>query len=409
MAPFPQSQTQMLNAIDVFTGGLALLAFVMALYVLAAREQKTPYITNSVYSTALIVLTAILSSTLSKFLSTKIVELANIFYFLSLLLFGIGILSVFFWIRRAQNRRVNFRDDHLLKNLKPYRSIKGIFRRFGSRPTYAHDPIRFQKAFIQDIDQSLRGCSALPSVQLELAFERYEKIDYPLSFSGACRVSNLSQADNLLVGLALCFLRNDCWVQYTTCARHPTEFLFQLKKAWENSSKSVGKDWRQVASQIVGVDAYTPHFGFTDTIHDEFTKRLRTLGINCLIAKASYAGLHTAAARAFNAFKGMSEAKQTVRKPTLTIYEGTNALVELESTEQYRIFIRHLLPSERLWGGMFTFVIESVISEQDLALLRTYTDFFIDLSASPNVSICTSDEGASFKQKEEVPDNEGQE
>jgi len=105
----------------------------------------------------------------------------------------------------------------------------------------------------------------------------------------------------------------------------------------------------------------------------------------------------------------MSEAKQTVRKPTLTIYEGTNALVELESTEQYRIFIRHLLPSERLWGGMFTFVIESVISEQDLALLRTYTDFFIDLSASPNVSICTSDEGASFKQKEEVPDNEGQE
>jgi len=92
----------------------------------------------------------------------------------------------------------------------------------------------------------------------------------------------------------------------------------------------------------------------------------------------------------------MSEAKQTVRKPTLTIYEGTNALVELESTEQYRIFIRHLLPSERLWGGMFTFVIESVISE-------------LDLSASPNVSICTSDEGASFKQKEEVPDNEGQE
>ncbi len=401
----------MSNAIDVFTGGLALLAFVMALYVLAAREQKTPYITNSVYSTALIVLTAILFSTLSKFFAAKIANLANIFYFLSLGLFGIGIISVFFWIRRAQNRRVNFRDDHLLKNLKPYRWIKGIFRRFSSQPTYAHDPIRFKKTFIQDIDKSLRDCLASPSIQLEGAFERYEKVDFPLSFSGACRVSNFSQADDLLVRLTLCFLKHDCWIQYTTCARHPTEFLLQLKKAWDTNFRGSGKDWRQVASQIVGVDAYSPHFGFTDTIHDEFTKRLRTLGINCLTAKASYAGLHTAAARAFNTFKDMSEKEQkkTVRKPTLTIYEGANGLVELESTEQYRIFIRHLLPSERLWGGMLTLVIESVIDEQDLALLRTYTDFFIDLSANTNVPTAPLTKAASIRQEKETPDNGEQE
>jgi hypothetical protein len=92
--------------------------------------------------------------------------------------------------------------------------------------------------------------------------------------------------------------------------------------------------------------------------------------------------MHTAAARAFNTIKALSKAQsgQHVRQPTLVIYDGPHALVELESIEQYRIFIRHLVPSERLWGGMFTLVVESVISEQDLALLQTYTDLFIDLA-----------------------------
>lgn len=375
----------MLNAIDVFTGGLALLAFVMALYALAAREQKTPYITNSVYSTALIVLFAILFSTVSKFLRPKSVQWADVVSILSSVFLGIGILIVLFRVWQARNRKLNFRNDNSLKNLMLVRWTKNTWRSIRNRQTYEHNPAKFPVPLIQ----SIKDCTSLPPAQLEAAFKRNEGTDLVLSISAACRVSNLSGADDLLAKLALCFLHNECWVQYTTCARHPIEFLFQLKEAWETSFKEGksegGKDWRQVASQIIAVDAYTPHFGFTDTIHDEFTKRLRNkLDIECITAKASYAGVHTAAARAFNILKERSETqrKQQVRKPTLVIYEGPNALVELESTEQYRIFIRHLLPSERLWGGMFTFVVESVINDQDLALLRTYTDLFIDLASS---------------------------
>src|SRR5439155_19035451 len=111
---------------------------------------------------------------------------------------------------------------------------------------------------------------------------------------------------------------------------------------------------------IVAVDAYSPHFGFTDSIHDEMTKKVRADGIECITAKASFAGLHTAAARAFNLTKQrvVLQDGTTIRPPTLVIYDGPHALVELESREQYRIFIRHLVPSERLWGGMFTFVVE---------------------------------------------------
>ena len=393
MAPFPQTQTLMLNAIDVFTGGLALLAFVMALYALAAREQKTPYITNSVYSTALIVLVAIIFSSLSKFLGTKNVQWAETFYILGSVFLGAGIVIVFFRVWQAQNRKLNFRDDNLLKNLKVALWVKNILRSIHNRPTYAHYPAGLQESLIQNIKESLRDCASFSSAQLDTAFERYKEIDFVMSPSVACQVSNLFEADRLLTELAVCFLKHDCWVQYTTCARHPIEFLLQLKKAWQTNFKE--NDWLQVASQIIAVDAYTSHFGFVDTIHDESTKRLKKLGVDCITAKASYAGVHTAAARAFNTIKAKSKTqqKQQVRKATLAIYEGPSALVDLESAEQYRIFIRHLLPSERLWGGMFTFVIESVISEQDLALLRTYTDFFIDLSGNSNVSTSTSDEG----------------
>lgn len=398
MTPFLQTQTQMLNAIDVFTGGLALLAFVMALYVLAAREQKTPYITNSVYSTALIVLLAIFFSTLGKFLS-RYVQWADVFSVFSLVLFGVGIVSVFFRVWQAQNRKLNFRNDNLLKNLRPYRWIKKTFRSLSSQPTYAHDPARLQDSLIQDIKGSIGDCASLPLAQVDAAFERYRKIDFVMSCSATCRVSNLSRADDLLAKIALCFLKHECWVQYTACTRHPIEFLLQLKKAWEAGFKE--NDWLQVAAQIIAVDAYSPHFGFTDTIHDEATKRLTKLGVKCITAKASYAGVHTAAARAFNIIKTRSkeQQKEQVRKATLVIYEGPSALVELESVEQYHIFVRHLFPSERLWGGMFTFVVESAIREQDLALLRTYTDLFIDLGGDQNGSTRTSDEGGLIQLK----------
>jgi hypothetical protein len=380
MPPFSNTQPPILNATDVFTAGLALLAFVMALYALAAREQKTPYITNSVYSTALIVLIAILLSTLSKFIGPKNAQWADAVFTLSSVFLGIGILMVFFRVWRVQNRKINFRDDNLIKNLKLVRWIKNILRSIRRQPTYEHNPLKFPDPLIH----SIKDCTPLSSDQLEAAFKRNEAIGATLSISAACRVTTFSQADQLLSKLALCFLNHQCWVQYTTCARHPAEFLLQLQKTWNANSKEKGKDWQEVARQVIAVDAYSPHFGFTDSIHDEFTKRLKEQGIDCITARASYAGVHTASARAFNRMKEKAETqKKEGRKATLAIYEGASALVELESTEQYRIFIRHVLPSERLWGGMFTFVVESTITEQNLDLLRTYSDLWIDLAPHP--------------------------
>lgn len=376
MPNFCNIQTPVLSGTGVLTGGLALLAFVMALYTLAAREQKTPYIANSVYSTALIVLTAIVLSTLGQLLDTTNKCLADLLTMLGTVLLGCGLILVFIRVRQAQNRRLNFRDDHLVKNIKVIQWLKNVRRSRKRQPTYEHNPVGLHEPLLTSIMQCLP-----PTTQLEAGIARNQDGDgLALSMSIACRVSTFTKADQLLVDVAICFLEQGYWVQYTTCTRHPIEFILQLKKGWQSKKKS--KDWKQVADHIVAVDAYSPHYGFTDSIHNEMTQRLVGLGIECITAKSSYAGVHTAAAKAFNKIKGRSKALsgQEIRKPTLVIYDGPHALVELESSEQYRIFIRHLIPSERLWGGMLTLVVESVISEPDLALLRAYADVFIDLT-----------------------------
>lgn len=83
--------------------------------------------------------------------------------------------------------------------------------------------------------------------------------------------------------------------------------------------------------------------------------------------------VHTATAKAFNRLK--SKSGSDVRLQTLIIYECCRALVDLESVEQYRIFLRHVLTSERMWGGMVTLFVEPETDPTSLALIGAYADY----------------------------------
>lgn len=355
------------QAPDVFTAGLALLAFIMALFTLAAREQKAPYITNSIYTTALIVLTAICLSFASKLSGITWLATGAVGLLVA------GLANVYRQVWHARNRRFNLRDDNSIKNMRLIRIARN-WRRLGRGPTYEHNPLKFDAALVE----SLLKSPGLPAEALRAAVARREANDtLSFSLSISAKVETLTNADRLLGDLAARFLSANCWVQYTTCARHPIEFISELKTVCNNWTPSL--DWRSVADRIVVVDAYTPHFGFSDSIHDAATHRTKDMGVACIRSTASYAGVHTGAAKAFNVIKKRSKGK--ARQPALVIYEAPHALVELESIEQYRIFIRHLFPSERLWGAMLTLVIESGVPEGDLSLLKSYTDIFVDQCA----------------------------
>ena len=361
---------------DVIKLGAALLAFIMTFYALTARERKTPYITVSVYSAVIFILFVIAISMLSTVTKSVSPSLSAILQRMSEYLLIMAVLYVAYRIWRIHNRHMNFRDDKLFKNLVFIRYILSIKRSIWNKPSYEHSPIGIP----DEIVDSVISTNYFSEEQLKHAIKRNNCSDtMKLSLSAVCKMSTWVKTDLMTTSLAICFLQHNAYVQYITSARHPAEFILQLKDAWETQETQMNKkDWREVSRNIVTVDAYTPHFGFVDTTHGEWTKKLKgtDISVTCLPSKSSFAGVHTSAAIAFNVIKGRHQ--QDVRHPTLLIYEGLYGLVDLESIEQYRIFIRHLLPSERLWGGMFTFIVETEIPNKELELLQSYTDLTID-------------------------------
>ena len=240
--------------------------------------------------------------------------------------------------------------------------------------------------------QSLGPSPELTGAILEAGWPRNEALDHAstmprlaggpeLSATLSLVSSSYHSADGHLLKVAEGFLQNGAYVQYTPCGRHPVEFVSKLESSWSESARTgPRKAWKEVAGQVVVVDAYTAHFGFYDSVHEPRTKLLeKQFGVSVVPCGPTFAGIHTATAAAFNAIKKKEKrAENQIRKPALLVFEATYALVDLESPEQYRRFFRHVIPSERMWGSMFTLVIELGLDEDSKVLLRGYSDYFLD-------------------------------
>jgi hypothetical protein len=319
------------------------------------------------------VLIVIVFDLLSKFSKDVYPAFSNIMQLISIASFILSIIYVAFRIFYIYNVHMNFRDDQLwnIPLIRKFRNWK--YDRYSK--SFEHIPVGIPEDLVRTIEK--RGFFS--KKQLKAAVERNNKKDeMKLSISTVYYAHSWTEADEITSRLAMDFLAHGAYVQYTTCARHPIEFILHLENTWKQEYKD--ELWENVRGNIVVVDAYTPHYGFTDTTHVQWKKIMNdVIKVKCITAHASYAGIHTSAAEAFNIIKHHHKQKQKeVRYPTLLIYEGPYCLVDIESIEQYRIFIRHLLPSEKVWGGMFTFLIEAAIPDDELMLLKSYADVVID-------------------------------
>lgn len=357
---------------DLFTRALALLAFVVAFYALAARERKTPYITNFIYTTTLWIFLSLILQLVSQVIATYAPRTSNALQYGAQAFLIIGSLNVAYGIWRIHNRHINFRDDVQIKSLWFIRKIRRFITSRRDKIPYELDP----PDLLPDLGDAIVECKGLDKEQLEIAVTQVSHFkNDKLSKSIIYHSASVLESDDLLIRLAQSLLTRDWAVQYTTCIRHPIEFVIKLRDYLEEQKTGAS---RELLKQVVVIDAYTPHFGFTDSIHIEKTASLKKLAVPCVTSSPSYAGIHTATAKAFNELKRQQSKQNRSRKPTLIIYEGAYALVDLESIEQYRIFLRHVLPSERLWGGMLTCVVEPVINEDGLPVLTTYADILLE-------------------------------
>lgn len=349
------------------TSGI-LLAFLVGFYTLVGRERKSPYLINSVFWLLLIYTVGV---------AFDVASLLLINYQHYLLLAGtltllVAIASTIWRVYKIYMRFAHFVDSGNPKYWSISRVTKDHWRNLRSRKPYEHNPAPIPEQLHTEIVKTLKG--AITDGQKQVLISEHTDFDVR---SAALALQHQGQANKILAELAKVFLKQNYAVQYLTASRHPIEFISFLEK---NIKADTGCNiqWTKAAENVVVIDAYTRHFGFIDSIYLKSTRSLRVEhGVMYHQSAESYAGLHSASSVAFNAIK--DKAGGQVRNPTLVIYEDCYALVDLESVEQYRAFIRHVLPSERSWGGMFTVFAETAQPDQDWKLLSSYVSIVGDL------------------------------
>jgi hypothetical protein len=350
----------MLNPWSLITTTAGLIAFHIGLLTLVGRERKSPYVINSVFPIFLLSLLVAVTSVAAVLVPLKLE--GPLLQFSGIALVTAIALSMY-QVYRIAVRFIYFVDSISPKHWPIVRPIRRYLSIRSARPSYTHSTLRVPQSVQTDIAALLTRLS-------DGAWTAHDELELR---SLAVAIEYQDQANHLLIQLALTFLVNGFSVQYMTASRHPIEFIVLLKNAVEQA----GTSWPTVAKQIVVVDAYSPHFGFIDSVYEVKRRELDSLDVTTLRSKMTYAGIHSASSRAFQAIK--SQMARGYRQPTLVVYEGTYSLVDLESAEQYRIFVRHVLPSERLWEGMFTVFVECGQAEVDWGLLQGYASMKVDL------------------------------
>jgi hypothetical protein len=263
-----------------------------------------------------------------------------------------------------------------IRHLAISRGLKRIWSRLkGSPQTYSHNPLPLDgdlKTALETVvsNRSVDAGNGAPNGAKTFELRRENE-----RHSLALALRHQGQSNQVLMELAVEFLKNDNYVQYMTASRHPLEFIKYLKDNWTDPN---GKNWNAVSKKIVVIDAFTTHFGFTDSIHGKRTDQLKSeFGVDCINSSATFAGIHTAASEAFK--KIQTKEAGGLRKPALVIYEDCFALADLESVEQYRIFVRHVMPSERLWDAMFTVFAETAQPDGEWGLVSSYASMMLDM------------------------------
>lgn len=367
----------MLDPFQLVQGSLALLAFVLAFFTLIARERKTPYTAAFIYDTLYMTLGCIVLSIFAKlaaafptasypWIASEVSWYINLVAHLVLL--G-ALVSTAVRLFRIQNRDRNLRDDQLLESFKFIRDRRRRKKKDSDKDHYDHRVGALTQDFLQALANA--GLEDLKGLNSALALNR------PFSsLSFLINTADRQYGREILLRCATEFLKAGGAVQFTTAIRHPADFVLPLNARWKAAQDlEASQPWDRVSARLIVVDAHTPHFGFTDSCHEEYTTRINETKVHCITAAPTFAGIHTAASKAYKQIQKFSSAAD--RPPTLVIYEGLHALTDLESAEQYRIFCRHVIPSEKLWGRMVTLFIESTADQISLAAIKDTVDIVV--------------------------------
>lgn len=97
-------------------------------------------------------------------------------------------------------------------------------------------------------------------------------------------------------------------------------------------------------ARFVLVDMFSQPFGFSEDVITESSVKVQESGVHVIRAR-NCAGLHRALKRAFNYVK-QQQGKRKERGPSVVVYDSISTLALVDSEEQVRIFLHHMIPAE---------------------------------------------------------------
>lgn len=179
----------------------------------------------------------------------------------------------------------------------------------------------------------------------------------------------------------------DCFVEYVSCTRHPVELFDDIVRAHMRRTQIAGRDaaiedlkQQGVLSRLLLIDAHTPHFGFDERVYAARTASAEKLGAEIDRSVKSYPGVHTTLAKGYDRMAARLPAEDASggKRLGIVILDEPSALADVDSISQFKLFIRHVVASERLMGGILTVVYETRSALAEAAFLPEVVDWHFD-------------------------------
>lgn len=349
----------------LFTGGISVLALIIAFYSVVLGTQRIPNFLTSIYVLIkysliyLFVVTLLLL--LYKIVLKNVLKLDDdwVFYIQGVF-FLVIILSMSYFLLKEYHKVFSMRCYY-----HPMENITSLFHEKDENTD--NDPQYLEDAQIEEF------CNNFIPNQKATILDLYRNRTSD-SLAIYCEIKNRIELDDILLEMACWALKGGLNLLYLSCRRHPCEFIDLLKKKIEQNH--IGQ-WGNIKKQILLIDAHTNHFGFKEPTYRKKTRMLENENIAIEVANWSYVGIHSAVAHGYERKLKIGDRKD---KASLLIYDSCYALSDLESDKLYKIFLKHVIPSERSMGGNITIFAEQWVPDH----IRCFAEIAVDVKIDNN-------------------------
>ena len=149
------------------------------------------------------------------------------------------------------------------------------------------------------------------------------------------------------------------FIRGTVNAKETIDYVITYKNPIDLCKDFSDDEVISVTKGLSIIDCFTPHYGFDDKVNKFYKRDLTQKGFVFFDA-TSFSEIHTAANNSWYRFRKVCKNEEnSYRVPHRTVYDTVSSLIRFSSEEQYMLFMRHVISSERSYG-MISLIVEPI-------------------------------------------------